>query len=212
MPGCRRHAQRLEDAKAIRNKASTRSLIGKEQRPDYHWLRIGSAFRSVNLTATISLAKSGVGMRRRASTAIGLLVLSQFAFANLSSALAQAGSTGGIVGNENKSVSGVTSHAAPPSRRPDAGEQETGRSCGRIVGTWSWYLGVSESVFLKDGTARHSASGTTGKWTCAGDTVNVVWSSNGAIRTDRITLSQDGNSILVVSPWGGGIRFTGTRR
>lgn len=77
---------------------------------------------------------------------------------------------------------------------------------------WSWYLGTSEVVISKDGSAGHSASGSTGKWTCAGNTVRVVWSYQGTTRTDRITVSQDGNNIFVDSPWGGGIKFTGTRR
>jgi hypothetical protein len=38
-----------------------------------------------------------------------------------------------------------------------------------------------------------------------------VWGTGGASRTDRITLLPDG-SIFVDSPWGGGIKFTGTRR
>jgi len=45
-------------------------------------------------------------MRRRASIGIGLLALSHLAFANVSSALAQAGSTGGTIGKQDKSISG----------------------------------------------------------------------------------------------------------
>ena len=157
-------------------------------------------------------------MRRRASIGIALLALSHLAFANVSSALAQAGSIGGTIGKQDKSISGGEEadrpRAAPHPKRPAAKAQETssGHSCSRIVGTWSWYLGVSESVFHKDGTARHSSSGVTGKWTCVGNTVSVTWSYDGTVRTDHITVSQDGNSISVVSPWGGGITFTGKRR
>jgi hypothetical protein len=155
-------------------------------------------------------------MKRRASIGIVLLALLAFGFANPSSALAQAGSIGGTIGKQDKSISGseeaprATSHP----KRLAARTQQTssGRSCGRIVGTWSWYLGVSVSVFHKDGTALHPASGTPGKWTCTGDTVSVVWGNGGASRTDRITLSQEGNGIFVDSPWGGGIKFTGSRR
>jgi hypothetical protein len=157
-------------------------------------------------------------MERRAIIGIAVLALSHVAFANLSSALAQAGSIGGTIGKQDKSISGSEQadrpRAAPHPKQPAAKAQETspGHFCGRIVGRWSWYLGVSESVFHKDGTALHPASGTAGKWTCAGNTVNVVWGNGGAARTDRITVSQDGNSILVVSPWGGGVKFTGSRR
>jgi hypothetical protein len=132
-------------------------------------------------------------------------------------AFGQAGSTGGVIGKQDKSISGGEEADRPRAaypKRPSAKPQETssGHSCGRIVGRWSWYLGTSESVFHKDGSAGHPASGAIGKWTCAGDTVNVVWSYQGTLRTDSITVSQDGNSILVVSPWGGGIKFRGTRR
>jgi hypothetical protein len=158
-------------------------------------------------------------MRWRASIAFALLLaLSHLVFANTSSVSAQAGSIGGTVGKQDKSISGDEEadrpRAAPHLKRPAsrAPEASSGHSCRKIVGTWSWYLGVSDSAFYNDGTARHSTSGATGKWTCAGGTVNVVWSYEGTVRTDRITLSQDGNSIFVVSPWGGGIKFTGKRR
>jgi len=45
-------------------------------------------------------------MMRRASIGIVLLALSHLAFANASSALAQAGSTGGTIGKQEKSISG----------------------------------------------------------------------------------------------------------
>jgi len=131
-------------------------------------------------------------------------------------AFGQAGSIGGTIGKQDKSISGGGDtdrpRAAPQPKPPAAKGQEPEHSCGKIVGRWSWYLGVSESVFYKSGSAAHPASGSTGKWTCAGDTVSVVWSYQGTVRTDRITVSQDGNSIFVDSPWGGGIKFTGTRR
>jgi hypothetical protein len=153
-------------------------------------------------------------MRRRGFIRIAL-ALSYLALAN--SALAQAGSTGGTVGKTEKSISGGEDadrpRAAPLAKRPAAKEQETspGRSCGRIVGRWSWYLNLTESVFHKDGTAGHSG-GATGRWTCAGGTVSVVWGDGGNARTDRITVSPDGNTISVDSPWGGGIMFKGKRR
>src|ERR1700689_4435242 len=48
----------------------------------------------------------GGSMRRRASIGITLLALSHLVFANASSALAQAGSTGGTIGKQDKSISG----------------------------------------------------------------------------------------------------------
>src|SRR5215467_214527 len=80
--------------------------------------------------------------------------------------------------------------------------------CRNIRGTWTWHLGLTDVVFEPNGTARHPASGSIGRWTCVGTTGSIVW----ADRTDRMTVSQDGRSIFVVSPWGGGISFTSTRR
>jgi hypothetical protein len=157
-------------------------------------------------------------MRQRAWIGIALLAMSPLGFADLSPSAAQSGSIGGSVGKLDKSISG-SEEAEPPraasqpkraaAKKP---ENASNHGCGRIVGRWSWYLGVSDSVFRKDGTAFHPASGTNGRWTCAGDTVSVVWATGGTGRTDRITVSQDGNGIFVDSPWGGGIKFTGTRR
>src|SRR5471032_614275 len=45
-------------------------------------------------------------MMRRAAIGIVLLGLSHLAFANMSAALAQAGSTGGTIGKQEKSISG----------------------------------------------------------------------------------------------------------
>jgi len=155
-------------------------------------------------------------MLQRALIGIVLLAFSPLGFANLSPAFAQAGSIGGSVGKQDKSISGETPdvRAAPQAKRAaaKAGETSSGHACDRIVGRWSWYLGLTDSIFRKDGTALHPASGTPGKWSCAGKTVNVVWATGGKGRTDRITLLPDGDSIFVVSPWGGGIKFTGSRR
>jgi hypothetical protein len=156
-------------------------------------------------------------MGRRVLIGTVLLALSHAGLANLSAAFAQAGSIGGSVGKQDKTISGseeadrprAAPHPKPPAAKPQ--ESASGHSCNRIVGRWSWYLGVSDSVFHKDGTALHPASGTPGKWTCAGDTVSVVWATGATSRTDRITLLPDG-SIFVDSPWGGGIKFTGKRR
>jgi hypothetical protein len=157
-------------------------------------------------------------MRRHAFIGIITLAVSLLTFANAPPALAQAGSVGGTIGKQDKSISGGEEdrpRAAPPPKPSAAKTQEgaSSRSCNRIVGTWSWYPSINDSVFHKDGTALHPSSGTTGRWSCAsGNTVNVVWSYQGTSRTDHMTLSQDGNSIFVDSPYGGGIKFTGTRR
>ena len=156
-------------------------------------------------------------MRRRASIGIALLVLSHFACANVSSVLAQAGSTGGTVGKQDKSISGGAEadrpRAAPHSKRPASNSQETssGPACSRIVGTWKWGggFGPTEMVFNQNGTVRQSLTGSTGNWSCAGTIVKTVF-ANGS--TDRIAISKDGNSASVTTTWGGGQSFKVTRR
>jgi|SRR5579871_4246472 len=84
-------------------------------------------------------------MRRRTSIGIALLALSHLAFANVSSALAQAGSTGGTIGKQDKSISGngETQSDSPNARkkRPLRPNEGTGSACGRIstdiAGTWN---------------------------------------------------------------------------
>ena len=149
-------------------------------------------------------------MRRGAFIGIALLALSHFAFANVTAALAQAGSTGGTVGKMDKSISGGvdtnTPGAAVHPKRAATKSQEksSGRSsCSKIAGSWTWFLGVSVTVLNQDGTARNT--GNTGRWTCT--TINWI---TGAI--DRITISQDGNSLVVLSQLNGGTTFTATRR
>jgi len=82
-------------------------------------------------------------MRHRASIGIALLVLSLLAFANASSALAQAGSTGGTVGKIDKSVSGGGEEASPQPRtksrathRASVAPRSEARS-GSADGTWT---------------------------------------------------------------------------
>ena len=159
--------------------------------------------------------KSGGSMRRRASIGVPLLGLSLLAFANVSSALAQAGSTGGTIGKQDKSVSGGDEadrpHAAPRSKRSATPKvASSGSSCSRIVGTWKWGggLGLTKMVFDQNGTVRQTLTGSTGSWSCAGTIVKTVF-ANGS--TDRIAISRDGNSLSVTTTWGGGSGFKATR-
>jgi hypothetical protein len=154
-------------------------------------------------------------MRRRTSIGIALLALLHFALANASAALAQAGSTGGIIGKQDKSISGDEEadrpRAVPHPKRPAAKAQErsSANSCSRIVGTWSWYRGVTEMTFLKGGTLR-SSTGAIATWTCTSGRSARSLGSNGS--KEQYTVSQDGKSMFVTSTWGGGVTFTATRR
>lgn len=74
-------------------------------------------------------------MMRRASIGMALLALSHMAFANESSALAQAGSTGGTIGKQDKSISGGEDADRPRAATPKQKEMESRR--GRSVPTRS---------------------------------------------------------------------------
>jgi hypothetical protein len=155
---------------------------------------------------------SGGSMIRRASFGIALLALSHLAFANVSSALAQAGSIGGTIGKQDKSISGgvdaETRRAAPPPKRSATKAQDTSsdHSCTRIVGNWTWYLGLTETVFNQGGTARNSG-GATGTLTCTGGTVVAKW-SNGYV--DRMSISNDGDSLSITNNLG--VTWAATRK
>jgi hypothetical protein len=137
-------------------------------------------------------------MRQRASIGIALLTLSHLAFANVSPAFAQAGSTGGTIGKQDKSVSGdiPAVESTPALKKPkphrfgnDSPAKANGESCGRISGTWQWWNG-GETVFRMDGTANHT-SGMTATWTCSDGNYVVSWSTG----FDKLRLSPDGKRL-----------------
>jgi hypothetical protein len=84
-----------------------------------------------------------------------LLTLLYLVSASAPSALAQAGSTGGTIGKQDKSVSGGEEadrpRAAPQPKRAAANTREisSGAACGRIVGTWNWPSG--QTIFFRKG-------------------------------------------------------------
>jgi hypothetical protein len=126
--------------------------------------------------------------------------------AGASCAMAQAGSTGGTLGNTDKSISGERREepaAQPRAREPKshtARKAEAGSSCGRIAGSWKW--GSATIAIKADGTAQHAVGGS-GTWTCNGGQYVFTW-SNGI--TDRVTLSVDGNSLS----WSNNLGWTGS--
>jgi hypothetical protein len=126
-------------------------------------------------------------------------------------ALAQAGSTGGTIGKTGKSVSGdeEQTNQSPKRRRMDSntGARTKTSSCRRIVGTWSWPLGATVS-FKEDGSSSRTFFGTvgTGRWVCSEDLVVITW--KGIV--DHITISEDGNALFVSNS--NGQTFTATRK
>lgn len=162
---------------------------------------IGSGVVAAFVSFVLSSRKETLG--RHTFIGLALLALSHFAFTNVTAALAQAGSTGGTIGKQDKSISGgdtlgVGSHSATNKKprhsvasSPNRASGETrGSSCGRIVGKWKMGLGQT-AIINSDGTAKHSYAGT-GRWTCKDGQYFFVW-PNGI--TDHISVSSDGNSI-----------------
>jgi hypothetical protein len=129
-----------------------------------------------------------------------------------SGAFAQAGSTGGTLGNTDKSISGERQEPQEPkSRAPRASRDALvprNAGCQRIVGTWAWHyvLGTTETVFASDGTGT-SSTGLTNTWTCSGSLATIKWSHG---FTDRAQISPDGRSLSITN--NAGQSFSATRK
>jgi len=121
-----------------------------------------------------------------------------FCFAQINPpAMAQAGSTGGTVGKQDKSVSGSEEPAKPKTRShklasaPAEGKSQSS-GCGKAVGAYKWALGTT-TVIKANGTTTNS-SGNQGSWTCANGQVTIIWTSGGFV--DRLTPTPSGFSVV----------------
>jgi hypothetical protein len=147
-------------------------------------------------------------MRALACAAITLVTMA----ALVPTAFGQAGSTGGTLGNTDKSISGDRETPAPRKDRPAAAARTPNGSagCREIVGAWTWRVPpLSWQVSIRaNGTATHSVDGgVTGTWTCHGDSAVFIWANGRYL--DRVTvLSRD----ALEGTNNQGIRFTGTRQ
>jgi hypothetical protein len=140
---------------------------------------------------------NGVGCRIAFILVLGML----WSFAASATAFAQAGSTGGTIGKQDKSISGgkdaADSQRAVPMRKPPlparqpAATAPAGGPCNRIVGTWLWYNGVSVTVHSNSNTTTQS-DGHSATVVCAGGTYSFTWLG---IHTVRETLSSDGKRL-----------------
>jgi hypothetical protein len=135
-------------------------------------------------------------------------------------ALAQAGSAGGSIGKQGKSVSGDDSSRPPAPSRPAARSgggaagsrsaakpKEDEGGCGRIAGSWSWKFGIFDPVgviFKADGTGA-ATNGLTSTYKCSGGMYTVSW-SHGFV--DHMTLSSDGRQLNGNGAFGIGIAAT----
>lgn len=130
-------------------------------------------------------------MVRFASIGIALLALSLLAFANVSSALAQAGSTGGSIGKRDKSISGGEEEAerpraAPRAKRPAAVNSNRVNSDGiNISGLWGSNVGASYRITQSGNSFRwvvvQGTQTETGNGSVNGNNVSASWSgTNGS--------------------------------
>lgn len=129
--------------------------------------------------------------------------------ASVSIAFAQAGSTGGTIGKQGKSVSGgddkpAAPHMAPTGKRASAiAATAPGTSprvgCPNIVGVWnSWASGLfgkSDATFNSDGTSIHR-SGIAGKWWCESGQLRMSW---GGENPKTFRLSDDRRQIIEIA-------------
>jgi hypothetical protein len=152
------------------------------------------------------IVRTEVSMSRLLVTTLAgaLLLASSFAGAESQTAIAQAGSTGGTIGKQNKSVSGAdeptTANRSKPAakprqpvsaRTPAPSSRKTESPCGKVAGTWSWWVN-GDVVVQPNGTAAQAASGLTGTWSCRDGEVAFIWSHG---FTDRMRLSPDGTRL-----------------
>jgi hypothetical protein len=142
-----------------------------------------------------------------------LAILLLFAVGSL--AFGQAGSTGGTIGNTNKSVSGEEGAAGPDAAArphpkserplekrnrtnvPPPGGSATERSlCEAVVGNWTFSNRIG--VVFKAGGDLSATNGDVGKWTCKSGMVTArwrKWTDHYVVSSDRAHMS--GNSGLL---------------
>ena len=114
------------------------------------------------------------------------------------SSLAQAGSTGGTLGQTGKSASGDDSSGQDRStgRRGaatrHAGHKQEGNECDRVVGVWQWkWLNETSVVTLNANGTGTSAHGAKSTWTCIDRTAVIRW----PLTKDTMVLSSDGKTL-----------------
>ena len=120
-------------------------------------------------------------MRRRAFIGFSLLALSHFAFANVTAALAQAGSTGGTIGKTDKSLSG---NEETPARRPN------GRSAKATPASSS----LPSTIHINEHNATQGEFSATLKRT-GSNTYEAVWNPGGVTSRMMVTIGQESIAI-----------------
>jgi hypothetical protein len=133
------------------------------------------------------------------------LLLWLFVAAQQQVAFAQAGSTGGVIGKQDKSVSGSEEPQAPsparsaskPSNVTSAKHSEESGGCGRIVGRWTWSNNLD--VIVKSSRTADATNGGHATLTCDGGMYVFKWNSGNAT---RMTLAADGKRLSGMGSFG----------
>ena len=167
-------------------------------------------------------------MKRHSLVATATISFAILALVSGPFALGQSGSTGGVIGKRDKAASGIAnqpisgrtnmrprkvgaSHSKAPSKRrarkPAEATAPQARSCGNIVGRWSWPHG-SVMAFYKNGGAGTAGKPPGGTWRCSGSAVVAVFDNGGR---DRYVVAPDGNSLSFTTNWIPGT-YTATRQ
>jgi hypothetical protein len=118
---------------------------------------------------------------------------------------AQAGSTGGVIGKQDKSISGGAEadrpRAAPLEKRPAANTRETRASKNTLIGRWQWHAQCNngttwEAAFVATAADKETvaldfigAGGGTGTGVVTGNRVRLLRAYVGPTQTWTATLS-----------------------
>jgi len=150
--------------------------------------------------------KGGLPVKCRVGRLTGFaLLLSLFMAGQQQTAFAQAGSTGGVIGKQDKSVSGSEEPQAPsparsaskPSNVTSAKHSEESGGCGRIVGTWTWSNNLD--VVVKSNRTADATNGGHALLSCDSGMYVFNWNSGNAT---RMTLAADGKRLSGMGSFG----------
>jgi hypothetical protein len=119
-------------------------------------------------------------------------------FPTATPSFAQAGSTGGTLGQTDKSASGggesgrdLSASRKRAAARPE-GRQQAGNECDRVVGVWRWkWLNETSVVTLNANGTGSSAHGFKSTWACSNRTAVIHW----PLSQDTMVLSSDGKKL-----------------
>jgi hypothetical protein len=172
------------------------------------WAQVGnSSSRARGFLMVRKLRRSGPGKRRPVGIAILLAWLA--VCANGSSALAQAGSTGGSIGKTGKSATGEdeAKHSQPARSAVRHREAVRVSTCSKLIGVWKGALG-GDITYKPGGAVLGTIPVNEGTWSCGSTGITVTWTKIRSV--DHCTISSSG--MLQSCSNDRGNSFTRTRK